>query len=618
MKKMLLGVIALCLPLCASAQTNVRGDWQSYGYDAGGGRFSPLTQITPENVNKLQVAWTYRMNPMPAQKLARVPFATTTPLVVGNRMFLGTPYGRVVALDATSGKQLWAYDLPTGDQPPFRGLAYWPGDKGHAPRLIFGTLRGRMIALDAASGAPSKGFGTDGIIDTKTPEIMNGLPNAFYGYSAPPTIYKNIAITGSRVQESPSKGAAGDARAWDVVTGKLVWSFRSIPRPGEKFSETWEDDGWKQRSGVNIWNLLTVDTARGIAYLPFGAPTFDRYGGDHKGANLFSNSLVAVEAATGKYLWHFQVTHHDIWDLDLHTAPVLLTVKKDGKSIPAVAAMNKTAMVFLLNRVTGEPIFGVEERPVPPSSVASEKAWPTQPFPIKPSFMTRMAFDLSEIADVTPEHKAICEAIVKKDGLVGSKMYEPIRDDKAMIRFPGAEGGPEWGGGAFDPKLGLFIFNNNEVGYVEKLVKRPDGEWNMTTARFIDPATKTPCHQPPWGELVAIDVNKGEVAWKSRLGVTDHFPEGKKDTGRPANGGPIVTASGVTFMAGTDDARIRAFNTKTGKEIWTYKLDYSAHATPITYRGKDGRQFVAVVATGGSYLGSPGGGDSLMVFALPK
>ena len=300
MKKMLLGVIALCLPLCASAQTSVRGDWQSYGYDAGGGRFSPLTQITPENVKKLQVAWTYRMNPVPSQKLARIPFATTTPLVVGDRMFLGTPYGRVVALDATSGKQLWAYQLPGDDQPPFRGLAYWPGDKGHAPRLIFGTLRGRMIALDAATGAPSKGFGTDGVIDTKTPEIMNDLPNAFYGYSAPPTIYKNIAITGSRVQESPSKGAAGDARAWDVITGKLVWTFRSIPRPGERFSETWEDDGWKQRSGVNIWNLLTVDTARGIAYLPFGAPTFDRYGGDHKGANLFSNTLVAVKASTGK------------------------------------------------------------------------------------------------------------------------------------------------------------------------------------------------------------------------------------------------------------------------------------------------------------------------------
>ncbi len=369
---------------------------------------------------------------------------------------------------------------------------------------------------------------------------------------------------------------------------------------------------------MNIWNLLTVDTARGIAYLPFGAPTFDRYGGDHKGANLFSNSLVAVNASTGKYLWHFQVTHHDIWDYDLHTAPVLLTVKKDGKSIPAVAVMNKTAMLYLLDRVTGEPIFGVEERPVPASSVPSEKAWPTQPFPTKPEVMTRMAFDMSEVADITPEHRAACQELIKKGGWVGSKMYEPLRDDVPMIRFPGAEGGPEWGGAAFDPKLGLYIFNSNQVGYVEKLVKRPDGEWNMTTTRFIDPKTRAPCHIPPWGELIAVDVNTAEIAWRRRLGVTDHFPEGKQDTGRPANGGPIVTASGITFMGGTDDARFRAIDTKTGKDLWTIKLDHSAHATPITYRSRDGRQFVAIVATGGSYLGSPSGGDSLLVFALPK
>lgn len=616
MKKILIGALAACLPLCASQAAP--GEWPSYGYDAGGGRFSPLTQITPANVGKLEVAWTYHMNPIPSQKLARVPFATTTPLVVEGRMFLGTPYGRVVALDATSGKQLWAYDLPTGDQPPFRGLGYWPGDKAHAPRLIFGTLRGKMIALDARTGAPSKGFGENGIVDTKTPEIMNGLPDAFYGYSAPPTIYKNLAITGSRVQEAPSKGAAGDARAWDVITGKLVWTFHSIPRPGEKFHDTWEDDGWKQQSGVNIWNMLTVDTARGIAYLPFGAPTFDRYGGNHKGANLFANSLVAVDANTGKYLWHFQTVHHDIWDLDLHTTPVLLTVKKDGKNIPAVAAMNKTAMLFLLNRVTGEPIFGVTEKPVPPSSIASEQAWPTQPFPNKPEPMTRMSFDLSEVANDTPEHRAVCEGIIKKGDLVGSKMFEPLRDDRTMIHFPGAAGGPEWGGGAFDPQRSLFIFNSNQVGYVERLVKRDNGEWHMTSTRFVDPKTQTPCQVGPWGELIAVNVNTAEVAWRSRLGVTDYFPEGKKDTGRPGNGGPIVTASGVTFVGGTDDARFRAFDSKTGKELWTYKLDYSAHATPMTYQGKDGRQYVAIVATGGSYLNSPSGGDSLMVFTLPK
>ncbi|HYJ36399.1 MAG TPA: PQQ-binding-like beta-propeller repeat protein, partial [Rhizomicrobium sp.] len=367
MKKLMIGLLAACLPLAASQAGPSATDWPAYGHDAGGGRFSPLTQITPANAAKLQVAWTYHMNPTPQLSSTR-PNSTTTPLMVNGLIFLGTPYGRVVALDATTGKQVWAYQLPGSDQPPFRGLGYWPGDGKLAPRIIFGSTQGKLIALEAKTGEPAKGFGDHGVVDTKTPEIMNGLPNAYYGYSSPPGIYKNLAIFGSRVQESPSKGAAGDVRAWDIKTGKLAWTFHSIPKPGEKFHETWEDDGWKQRSGVNVWNQLTVDAKRGIAYLPFGAPTFDRYGGDHKGLNLFSDSLVAVDANSGKYLWHYQVTHHDIWDYDLDTPPVLLEVKKDGpkgkETIPAVAAMNKSALMFILNRVTGEPIFGVTETPV--------------------------------------------------------------------------------------------------------------------------------------------------------------------------------------------------------------------------------------------------------------
>jgi quinoprotein glucose dehydrogenase len=616
MKKLMIGLMALALPLAASAAP---GDWVSYGHDAGGGRFSPLTQITPDNVSKLGVAWTYHMNPTPgANPGGRIPTSTTTPLVVSNVMYLGTPYGRVVALDATSGKQLWAYQLPGTDQPPFRGLGYWPGDGAHKPRIIFGSAQGKLIALEAATGSPAKGFGTDGVIDTKTPEIMNGLPNAYYGYSSPPDIYKNLAIIGSRVQEAPSKGAAGDVRAWDIVTGKLAWTFHSIPRPGEKFHETWEDDGWKQRSGVNVWNMLTIDAQRGIAYLPFGAPTFDRYGGDHKGANLFSDSLVAVDANTGKYLWHYQVVHHDIWDYDLDTPPVLLEVNKDGKHIPAIAAMNKSALLFILNRITGELIFGVTETAVPPSPVPSETASPTQPIPNKPPQLARSSFALNEVADVTPEHRAACQALIDKDHLTGSARFEPIPSDHAIIRFPGGEGGPEWAGGAFDPKLGLFIVNTNNFGYIEKLVKAADGEWNMTSGRFWDAKTHLYCQTPPWGQLTAVNVNTGDIAWQVRLGISDILPEGKKDTGRPSNGGPIVTAGGVTFIGGTDDQRFRAFDSKTGKELWTTRLDYSAHATPVTYQGKDGRQYVAVVATGGSYLASPAGGDSLMAFALLK
>jgi quinoprotein glucose dehydrogenase len=593
------------------------GDWPYYGRDASGGRFSPLSQITPANVGKLAVAWTYHMNPAPGAG-GRVATSTTTPLVVKNVLYLGTPYGRVVALDATSGKQIWAYQLPGSDQPPFRGVSYWPGEGKLAPRIVFGSAQGRLIALDAKTGAPARGFGTDGVVDTKTPEIMNGLPNAYYGYSSPANIYKNLAIIGSRVQEAPSKGAAGDVRAWDIRTGKLVWTFHSIPRPGEKFHDSWDGDSWQQRSGVNVWNMLTVDEKRGIAYLPFGAPTFDRYGGDHKGANLFSDSLVAVEAATGKYLWHFQAVHHDIWDYDLDTPPVLLEVNKDGKHIPAIAVMNKDALLYILNRVTGEPVFGVNEEPVPASPIATETASPTQPIPVKPPQLARASFSLDEVANLTPEQHAACQAMIDKDHLTGSKRFQPIPADHAIIRFPGGEGGPEWAGGAFDPKLGLFIVNTNNFGYIEKLVQQPNGEWNMTSGRFVDRKTGLYCQNPPWGMLTAVNVNSGDIAWQVNLGISDSLPEGKKNTGRPSNGGPIVTASGVTFIGGTDDQRFRAFDSKTGKELWTYHLDYSAHATPVTYQGGDGRQYVAVVATGGSYLASPSGGDSLIAFALPK
>ena len=617
MKKLFLAALCATLP-AAAAPT----DWPAYGHDAGGGRFSPLTQITPQNVAGLQVAWTYHMNPTPGVKVegvrGRPAASTTTPLMVNNTIYLGTPYGRIVALDATTGQQVWAYQLPGSDQPPFRGLGYWPGDKGHAPRIVFGSTQGRMIALDARTGAPAKGFGSDGVVDTKTPEIMNGLPNAYYGYSSPPVIYGNLAIIGSRVQEAPSKGASGDVRAWDVVTGKLAWTFHSIPRPGEKFHDTWTDDGWKQRSGVNVWNQLTVDAKRGIAYLPFGAPTFDRYGGDHKGANLFSDSLVAVNAKTGKYLWHFQATHHDIWDWDLDTPPVLLDVKKGAATIPAVAAMNKSAILFILNRLTGEPIFGVTETPVPASPVASESASPTQPIPNKPVQLARNSFDLSEVAQLTPEHTAACQKMITDGHWTGSKAFEPIPTDHPIIRFPGGEGGPEWAGGAFDPKLGLFIVNTNNLGYVEQLKQQPDGEWGMTSANFRDRVSRMPCQTPPWGLLSAVNVNTGDIAWQVHLGITDTLPQGKQDTGRPSNGGPIVTAGGVTFIGGTDDQRFRGFDSKTGKELWAAKLDYSAHATPITWQGKDKRQYVGVVATGGSYLGSPTGGDSLVVWALPK
>jgi quinoprotein glucose dehydrogenase len=613
-------IAAAVLSLSFAQAHAAAGDWPAYGHDAGGTRYSPLTQITPANVAQLKPVWTFHMNPAFDPKLGKSPGGTSqdTPLEIGGMLYLSTPYHRVVALDAVSGRQIWSYLLPANDDPSWRGLGWWPGSGAAGPRVIFGTLQGRLIALDAKNGAPSAGFGESGVVNLKTPEIMNGLSDSPYGMTGPPSLYRNVVIVGSRVQEAPTRGAAGDVRGFDAVSGKLLWTFHSVPRPGEPGHDSWDGESWKQRSGVNVWNMTTVDEQRGIAYLPFGAPTNDRYGGDHRGANLYSDSLVAVNAQTGKYLWHYQIQHHDIWDYDLHTPPTLIDVMRNGKVIPAVVAMNKSAIMFILNRVTGEPIYQVTEKPVPKSDVEGEDAWPTQPIPAKPVQLARNSFSLDEVATVTPELKANCEAWIARDHLKPSVAFQPIPSDAPMIRFPGGEGGPEWGGGAFDPKLGLFVINTNALGYVEKLVKQKDGEWGFTTAHFVDPATKMMCQQPPWGNLTAVNVSTGEIAWRVTLGVSDQAPPGKQDTGRPSNGGPILTAGGVTFIGGTDDARFRAFDTKTGKELLTYKLDYSAHATPMTFEGKDGRQYVGIVATGGSYLNSPSGGDSLVMFALPK
>jgi quinoprotein glucose dehydrogenase len=628
----------LTVALLASALTSscavapAPGDWPSYHRDAGGTRYSPLTQITPVNVSNLRPAWTYHMrppgsvapSPPPSDSSDEVPmrrerFAVSeaTPIVVDNVMYLPTPYGRVVALDADSGTERWAYELPNHDQPATRGVEYWPGVEGARPAIIVGTRSGKLISLDAATGTPAAGFGKDGIVDMKTAEIMNGNPRAPLGMSSPPLVYRNLIITGSRVQEIPARGAAGDVRAWDARTGNLVWTFHSVPRPGEIGHDTWEGDSWQNRSGTNVWTSLVLDEARGIVYLPFGAPTFDRWGGDRHGANLFSSSIVAVEAATGKYLWHFQTVHHDIWDLDLPAA-TLTDVKRNGRTIPAIAVMNKSGLLFLLDRVSGKPLYEVKEVPVPTDTdIPGEAPWPTQPMPVVPPPLTRLSFSMDEIANVTPEHRAFCERLIQEKNIVASKAFQPLRADSAVASFPGSLGGVDWGGAAFDPQLGYYIVNINELASPQQLALRPDGSWNLKEGYvyFWDPESRLPCHKPPWGNLVAVNVNTGEIAWRSVLGVSDNLPEAVKNTGRPSAGGPIATASGLIFIGATDDRRIRAFDSKTGAELWTHQLPASIYGTPITYLGRSGKQYVAAVNTGG-FVGSPTESDTVTTFAL--
>jgi quinoprotein glucose dehydrogenase len=511
-----------------------------------------------------------------------------------------------------------------------RGVAYWPGDRDPPPRLFSGA-GDRLLAVDAERGKPAAGFGDGdtGSVDLKA--SIRGDVDGGFSLTSPPAVYKNIIITGGNNGEgSPSSGLYGDIRGWDARTGKLLWSFHTVPRASEPGVETWEGDSWKNRSGTNVWSFFTIDTERGIVYAPIGAPTSDYYGGDRKGANLYGNSVVALDVTTGKLKWHQQLVHHDIWDYDVPAAPTLIDVKRNGKTTPAVAVMTKMSLVFIFDRVTGEPMFGVEERPVPQSGVPGEKTWPTQPFPLKPAPLARNTFDpAKDFYNLTPDHAAYCKALWDDNAMYTKGPYTPPGVDGTMLTFPSTLGGGNWSGFSYDPTLGLAFTSVMNIGQVAKMVQgSPRGggpstwvrrsPWGGAVGRFWNPETKIPCSAGPFGELVAVDVNKGEVAWKVPIGFFQALKDkGFDKTGTLNIGGSIATAGGVIFIGATIDCRFRAFESKTGRQLWETELPACAHTTPMTFLGKDGRQYVVVAAGGGSFLGAAPG-SNILAFALPR
>ena len=625
----LISAALCCLAAAPFAGAAERAEeWPHYGHDTGDARFSPLKQITSENVAKLQQAWTFHMRPASLDAAPAAPGrggrggrfsgSEVTPLVIDGKMIVSTPYGRVVALNAQTGEEIWAFDLPGNDVPATRGVEYWAGN-GKEGRIVITTRAGNLMEISIRTGELIPEFAKGGIENLKTPDVMNGNPKAFYGFSAPASVIGDVIITGSRVQETPTIGAAGDIRGWDVRTGKALWTFHTIPRPGEPGHDTWEGDSWKNRSGVNTWNVPIGDAKRGIVYVPLGAPTFDRWGGDHHGANLYSDAIVALNARTGKYMWHFQTVHHDVWDLDLPSA-TLIEVKKGGRVIPAIAVMNKTSVLFMLDRVTGKPLYDVKEVPVPTDTdIPGEQIWPTQPASVTPP-LAKVTYDAGDIAAVTPDLKAYCEKMVKDKNVTASKMFQPLRTDSAVASFPSSLGGTDWGGAAFDAGRGVYVANSNNLAALAQMVTQPDGSYGMKDGYlyFWNPQTRQPCNAPPWGNLSGIDVNSGKILWQVILGVSDDLPTGQQNTGRFNVGDPMMTASGLTFIGATDDARFRAFDSMTGKELWTVKLTATANSGPVSYLGKDGRQYIAVVGTGGNNGGVPATSDEITAFALPK
>jgi len=592
-------------------------DWPMYRHDLAGTGYSRLTQITSANVARLTQAWTYRLqsDAVPAAPAGRGGAGAgvnsqATPIVIDGVMYLPAA-NRVVALEAETGKEIWQYPVTSG-APSRRGVAYWPGEANMSPRILFMAGR-RLIALDARSGVIASGFGTKGEVDIDVP------------YNSVPGIFRNVVIVGANTPPG-TIGGIGNARAFDVRTGAKLWEFSSVPQPGSVGHDTWEGDSWKGRLGANAWPFyFTIDEQRGLLYLPLASPISGAFGGDRKGANLFGNSVVAVNVQTGAYTWHFQTIHHDLWDHDPPAPPGLFDIVQDGRTIPALGVTTKSGYLYILNRETGRPIFGVEERAVPKSDVPGEFASPTQPIPVKPPALARVAYsaaDLVTAADTTPEHAQACAELVEKvGGVYNAGPFTPWRyraegaPPATTVGFPGGLGGANWGGTAFDPTSRFLLVATQDVGALGSIEKAKGG--SLVPYEKTTPARSTfdvrigdanwPCQKPPWGRLTAINTSTGEFAWQVPLGITDQLPLEKQHTGRPLLAGPIVTASGLVFIASTDDNRFRALDVKTGKELWATTLERRGNADPITYRGRNGRQYVAVVAT-----------DSVMAYALPN
>jgi quinoprotein glucose dehydrogenase len=622
--------------------------WPAYGAGNANTNFSPLAQITPRNVKNLKRAWVFHYGAgqtVSGDQGLDYRFEAT-PLIIGGVMYVSTPASpakpnlksTVTALRPETGEVLWRYESPVNIHG--RGIAYWPGDANTAPRLIFGTDGGLIMAVDVTTGQLAPGFGRRGQIDAYigvVSEKVGDSRRSTFTIPNPVTIYKNLIITGSRPGEVGPPGPRGDIRAFDARTGRLVWDFHTVPQPGEPNHDKYAGDEWRDVTGANVWSTMTLDDATGTLYAPTG--DLNSYA---KGMQPYANSLLAIDANTGKLKWYHQIVHRDIWDWDLPTPPILLDVKKNGQTIPAVALTGKMSLFFLFDRRTGAPLNGFEEKPTPQPRVPSPDVSPTQPFPDAPGPLARTQMTRDEIPALVPGMRQYCQKYWDDNGIVGEPLYGFRQSaDSAVVTYPSSVGGPNWGGGSYNPDLHLFFINVQNRAQYQPKAPAGTGPVMMMHNSPDDPASGPPrpprprgrrvpaftyqtpdglslsCGATPWGELVAVDVETLKIAWRSPLGTTEGLGAKGETTGTANIGGSIATRSGLIFIGATNDRRFRAFDAKTGKKLWEAPLDADAHSAPITYMGSDGKQYVVVAAGGGTIIGGPQMSDALVAYRLP-
>jgi quinoprotein glucose dehydrogenase len=628
------------------------GEWREYAGDKGGMHYSPLDQVSRENVGRLELAWTHRSGDVHPGDAENAPTNfQVTPLVVNDTLFYCTGFMRVFALDPETGALRWVFDpelraRQTGGPYPLtcRGLAYWeesaadrePGDAAVCRRrILYGTRDSQLIALDADTGLPCSDFGEDGRVALR--EGIGEAPHWEYYPTSPPLVMGDLAILGALVADQLRTDApSGVVRAFDVRSGRRVWAWDPVPPGFEIRPRSGED---YQRGTPNVWSLLSGDEQRGLVFVPTGNPSPDSYAAERGGLDYYGSSTVALDAATGRVVWHFQTVHHDVWDFDVSSQPTLFQIDGVGGGRPALAQPTKMGHLFLLDRETGEPLYPVEERPVPQRGVPGERLSATQPFPTHPVPLHPTELSAENVFGFTPIDRASC-----REQLEALRWEGPFTPPslEGSVQFPHTVGGMNWGGVAIDPARGLLYTNQTHLAMSVRLVPRdeydamPAGSVQYPQEAYPMRGTPygvlraplfsrfgAPCNPPPWGSLTAVDLRSGEVVWRASLGTTrDQAPfplwaiPATGQLGAPNFGGGLLTAGRLYFIGATTDKYLRAFDAQSGAELWSDRIPFTANATPMTYRLRpDSRQFVVVAAGGNPLTGS---GDALLAYALEE